>query len=74
MHKSWEGGGELVLCFYKTSLEKSENTHTQARRSRLALPLGLWNREGLAGREQFFAFGGWNQWIQKQNSKNTEKE
>lgn len=34
MHKSWEGGSELILCFYKTSLEKSENTSHQAGRFR----------------------------------------
>lgn len=57
MHKSWEGGGgELVLCFYKTSLEKlekSENTPPPIRPAGLPAPSasgvrqseGVWRQE-----------------------------
>lgn len=64
MHKSWEGGGgELVLCFYKTSLEKlekSENTPPPHQARRSPCPFRLWSqavRGGLAARnERIFAF------------------
>lgn len=48
-----EGEGENCLCFYKTSLEKSENTLYQARVSDLLCPFSLWNREGVGGRTDF---------------------
>lgn len=55
MHKSWEGGG-LVLCFYKTSLEQSENTPIRPAGLRVALPLGPPESgipRGLAARADF---------------------
>lgn len=68
MHKSWEGGGgELVLCFYKTSLEKLEKSENTPPPSgpQVSLPfppLESGSPRGFGGKKRTdFRFQGWNQ-------------